>query len=237
MIYLTGDTHGYKGIIDRLQDLKYVVSADQEATLIVLGDFGLLWNKNFREEQVKGVESFMREHLPNLTLAFLDGNHENFHLLNELPIVEKWGNFVGQVGERIFRLLTGRVYWIEHKTFAVYGGAFSIDKAFRTKDLTWWAEEITKEEKIEELLQALAPFAFKVDYLLTHTCDENSMFAIDKPPFTGKLEDPVAKQIRTIKESIEIREFHAFGHMHVDRVLVRSHKVLAMFSEFYELKE
>ena len=73
MIYITGDTHQFVNF-DKLKNYfskKYISKKDY---LIILGDAGIIWDKNYKDVLLK--YSFL-----GLTIFFIDGNHENFDLL------------------------------------------------------------------------------------------------------------------------------------------------------------
>ena len=79
MIYITGDTHGD---ID-FKKLKVYFAhrySSPKDVLIILGDAGIIWNKS--EEYTSDYS------LLGPTVLFIDGNHENFDLLNKFPVVE-----------------------------------------------------------------------------------------------------------------------------------------------------
>lgn len=235
MVILTGDTHGFNGIIERLYSFKHKIKNEGPSILIVLGDFGLMWNEALYDRHVKVISDLIKEIAPNLTLAFLSGNHENFNLIRKLEEVEKWGNKVGYVADNIFHLKTGRVYTIDGETYAIYGGAFSIDRAQRVENVSWWKEEITSAQENQLFREEMFAKNWSIDYLLTHTCATNDIELFDMYPFTGKREDPVARDIQVIKEGIEIRKFHAFGHFHINRNLIEEHKIATMFEVFYAI--
>lgn len=234
MVVLTGDTHGTQGIRERLSLLKFALPRmkKEHLTIIVLGDFGLMLEREEYERDIKLVEERLSR-IENVTLAFLSGNHENFDIVNNLEEVEKWGNKVGYVSENIYHLKTGRVYEIEGETYAIYGGALSIDKYRRIEGVSWWKEEIPSKEENQLFIEEMLARNWEVDYLLTHTAATNEIRLIDMYPFTGKLEDFVARDIQVIKEGIEIRKFHAFGHFHINKNLIEEHKIICLYDHFY----
>lgn len=122
-IYLTGDTHGHIDIAKlnnkNFPDQKKLTKKDY---VVVLGDFGLVWNKSKRQE------SLLNEYNSKAyTLLFIDGNHENFDLLNEYPVEEWNGGKVHRIKENIIHLMRGQVFNMDGKTFFTMGGAYSID--------------------------------------------------------------------------------------------------------------
>ncbi|MFR1808666.1 MAG: calcineurin-like phosphoesterase, partial [Pygmaiobacter massiliensis] len=71
MIYVTADLHGD---VDRLRSLP--VKLGRKDTLIVLGDFGFLWDGSKAEKKMLKWLGKRR-----YQLLFLDGAHENYDLL------------------------------------------------------------------------------------------------------------------------------------------------------------
>ena len=77
MIYVTGDTHGD---ITRFKssEMKKLSRGD---TLIIAGDFGFIWNDS---KQEKAALKRLAE--KNFRIAFVDGCHENYDLLEKYPV-------------------------------------------------------------------------------------------------------------------------------------------------------
>ena len=78
MIYITGDTHGLHDF-DKLVsyfDKRYVTKRD---FLIILGDAGIVWDDDYKN-------ILDRYEWLGPTVFFIDGNHENFHLLDSFPV-------------------------------------------------------------------------------------------------------------------------------------------------------
>ena len=90
MIYLTADLHGD---LDRLQQVRKPLR--RHDSLIVLGDFGFIWNGSKAEQKL-----LRRLGKGKGTLLFLDGAHENFDLLAEYPVVEFAGGQARKLGDR-----------------------------------------------------------------------------------------------------------------------------------------
>ena len=88
MIYFTGDTHGEQGrFISGAIPGEYAFGEND--VLIVTGDFSYLF-LDTAEERI-----FLK-HLEEkpYTIAFVDGNHENFPAIYSYPEVEMWGGRV-----------------------------------------------------------------------------------------------------------------------------------------------
>jgi len=201
MIYVYGDTHGG-------HDSHTIFNAPftDKDVLVILGDFGYLWD-NSDNERTKLKRLIKR--LP-CTLAFLDGNHENHHLLAKLPREEKWGNSVGNyLG--CYHLLRGNIYNIQNNKVLVIGGAASSDKLHRIVGKSWWPEELLS---VGEINHTLDNKDLEVDFVLTHTAPENIIQRMNYRP-----NDPVSQFLTHIQEIATFKEWH-FGHMHEDRQIL-----------------
>ncbi len=158
MIYVTGDTHGDIG---RFRD-KQMKKLKKGDTLIVCGDFGFLWDDSRREHN--DLKRLMSK---NYTIAFADGCHENFDLLEGYPVTEWNGGKVHMIAENIIHLMRGQVFEIEGKRIFTFGGGHSQDYDFRS-DEKWWKREQPSDEEIAEGIHNLREYDYKIDYVITH---------------------------------------------------------------------
>ena len=158
-------------------------------------------------------------------------------MLNDLPLVEMFGSKVGKVNDSVYHLKRGEVYNIDGKKFFVMGGAESTDKASRVEHISWWKEEIPSAEEVNLMSNELDGVNWTVDYLLTHTAATNEITLIDFFPFTGKLADYVARDIQSMKSALKINKFHAFGHFHIDKDLIKTNKIISLYQEFYKINK
>jgi len=211
MVLLTGDVHGHIDISKFSHDRFPIGHSymDKNDYVIILGDFGLLWD-NSKEQKywLKWLSS------KPWTTLFLDGNHENFNMINELPIISKFGGMVGKVNDSIFHLRRGEIYLINNKKFFVFGGANSIDKENRIVGISWWPEEIPDFVEMKHGLDNLEKHGFCVDYILTHTCPQ-SIF--NKMSFK-KIKDDIDSTRKFLEEVDKKTTFDKwfFGHFHDD---------------------
>ena len=122
MIYITGDCHGRFG---RFMSGGFSCCPDltENDTVIVCGDLGLLWAKGESFEQ--DCEFFAKQ---SFTLLWVQGNHENYNMIDEYP-VEKWhgGKVRHIVRDKVILLERGQVFDIEGKRYFTFGGAQSHD--------------------------------------------------------------------------------------------------------------
>ena len=140
--------------------MKKIKSSD---TLIVCGDFGFLWDGSRKEQSVlKKLAS------KNFTIAFVDGCHENFELLESLPVTEWNGGKVHMVAPNIVHLMRGQIYTIEGKQIFAFGGGHSQDYEFRREGDMWWEREQPSHDEIREAIRNLAEYGNAVDFIITH---------------------------------------------------------------------
>jgi UDP-2,3-diacylglucosamine pyrophosphatase LpxH len=224
MVFVTGDKHGdLTEIIDFVQRFEL----NKDDSIIVLGDMGMCWRKD--KKDLKYNVDLWTVRGNGVKLYFIDGNHENFRILNSLPIE----NNMHKVADNIYHLLRGQVYEFEGKKILTMGGADSVDWFLRTKNLDWWEEETISQEDIDRVP------AGHYDYVLTHCCprnvfEENKVYLItlgriDQDKVNHNSED----KLQQLFEKITFNH-HYFGHYHIDKDLDGNHTCL--YNEFRELK-
>lgn len=183
MHYITGDTH-IPIDIKKLNTKNFPQQKNMTKNdyLTIVGDFGLLWDKEFNKEELYWKEWLENK---NFTTLFIDGNHENHRRLlsgftakeiirdkletDEYKIEEKFGGYVGKISSSIYHLRRGEVYIIENKKIFVMGGALSIDKSRRLMDVSWWKEEEPNYKEFCYGIDNLKKNDNSVDYILGHT--------------------------------------------------------------------
>lgn len=210
MIYITGDTHG------SIDLLKLNIFADNHPDLtkndflLIAGDFGAVWNADTLERDLKPYTD-----LP-FTVLFVDGNHENFDILDSLPVEEWHGGKVHKIKPDIIHLMRGQIYEIEGKTFFTFGGATSIDKAHRTEHISWWSREMPDYAELDEAIENLKKRNNSVDYIVTHSCGERALMY---PPLRGRTFQmncyPENQMLSYFEDVVNYRHWY-FGHYHLD---------------------
>ena len=220
MIFITGDTHGdidYKKLlILQEKNLSY------DDYLIICGDAGICWSPF-------DFTRFLRLYNDiGCTIIFVDGNHENFDMLNMCDLVEYKGALMHQIDEHIFHVLRGEIMTLEGKTFFCLGGAISIDKAYRTPRLSWWPEEEITYHDIDNAIANLAKVDNKVDYVITHCCDTKTVLKA-----FGFRRDVCTDQLMFIDKVVDYKHWF-FGHYHFDRKI--NEKKTCLYQEIVELK-
>ena len=223
MVYVTGDTH----IPIDIRKLSYKNwpegrTLSKSDYLIVMGDFGLLW-----KNEPDRLEKYWTEWLnkKKWTTLWINGNHENYHRLSNLPQVEMFGSTVGIVSDSIYHLKNGYIYTIEGNTFFCMGGADSIDRAGRTEGVSWWPEEQPSSAELNLGLDNLEKYNNKVDYILTHTLPTNIVQKLVQCldlSFLASRPDPLWKYLEHIYEIVTFEQ-HLAGHWHSNQVIDKCH--------------
>ena len=131
---------------------------------MICGDVGVCGFYASEEAETRKVF----RNLPVTTL-FIDGNHENFEQLNSYGIDIWNGGKVHFIESGIIHLMRGQVFEIDATRFFTFGGAYSIDKMYRTEGVSWFSEEIPNCKEYEEGWHNLEKVDFQVDYILTHS--------------------------------------------------------------------
>lgn len=231
MIYLTGDTHGAMSI-NKLGKLNKIATKDD--FVIILGDFGLIFN----DPQTKEEKYWLKWlHDKKFTTLFVDGNHENFDLLRTYPLIEKFNGTVRKINDKLFQLERGQIYTIENKTFLTMGGANSIDKDYRLQyehkhgKKIWWQQELWSFDEENFCFDNLNKYNNVVDYVLTHTLPES----IIKESYDNYYYfDPLSRFLDGVKKYY-LKDFTKWfcGHFHEDRIL--NDKFQICYDEIYDL--
>ena len=204
-ITLAGDWHGKVGAA------KFALREAAKAgssVVVHTGDFGI-WPDGNGRVFLDHVESLLGKH--QLTLIFVDGNHEDFDQLDNYPISQQ--HELRCVRPRLYHAPRGARWNWSGLTWLALGGATSLDRPGRIPGQTWWpGEEVTWAEAQTALDGGPA------DVMVTHDCP----FGVDipnLPPASVWLDSELrrANQHRQVMAEVVrgVRPTHLFhGHFH-----------------------
>ncbi len=251
-IYVTGDCHSD---FTRFHPEYFPEQNEmnRDDVVIILGDFGGIWARKDDEYYIYQSQVLDELESRNFTTVFIDGNHENFDLLNQYPIKMWNGGKVHEIRPHIFHLMRGEIFEIQGKTFYAFGGATSHDicdgiieydkqgewkkqvKAlrnagkcmFRINHFSWWKEEMPTKEEMEYGYQNLMRHDRKVNYILTHSpsTSESILLGYDEI-------NDLTDYLDRIMNECEF-DLHLFGHMHENRMV--NHKSILMYEMIEKL--
>lgn len=199
-ILITGDTHGDLSLT-RFKEVEKL----KPDYLIVTGDFGYIFNGS--EEEANALNELAK--MP-YTILWVDGNHENFNMLNQYYLTEEWnGGKVQKIRKNIFRLKRGEIFNIEGKKFFTFGGAKSVDRAYRRLNYDYWLEEEPTLKEMNYGIDNLEKNDNKVNYIITHTCALDTLKEII--PYAEN--DELSNYFQFVKDNIKFDKWY-FGHLH-----------------------
>ena len=227
-IYITGDTHA-----DFVRFGSQYFE-NKECYVIICGDFGGIWDGSNQEKYwLDWLEK------KKFTVLFVDGNHENFDMLNSFPATEWNGGRVHMIRKNIIHLMRGQVFTIEGTRFFTFGGGRSHDidagilerndpdfvvkkrkldrerALYRINHESWWKEELPSEDKMAEGLENLQNVGNQVDFVISHSAP-SSVVDIFSRGFCEH--DVLTDYLEKIKEQISFRTWF-FGHYHETQMI------------------
>ena len=136
-------------------------------TVYQLGDFGI-WPGVKGERFIDQVSAFAVER--DVTVRFVDGNHENFDLLYRHEV---GGDGFREIRPNLFHIPRGHVWEHDGCWFAAMGGAVSVDKHYRREGLDWFRDEEVIDLDVDRLEDNMAVVNRKwVDVMLSHDCPD-----------------------------------------------------------------
>lgn len=231
MIILTGDTHGE---MERLLDFSDEIGLSQADTIVILGDAGINYFCDERDEYKK----LLLQKMPS-TLFCVHGNHEARP--DTIPTYEEMTWHGGRVMfeptyPNILFPLDGEIFDFNGKRAIVIGGAYSVDKYYRLHNgLNWFDDEQPDERIKEHVEEQLESVAWKVDSVLSHTVPFHMMphHAFLPGLDQSLVDNSTEKWLQSIEERLTYTAWYA-GHFHVTDTIDRIH---ILFEDYLELGE
>lgn len=240
MIYVTGDTHG------NFQRFKPEYFPEQNTLtrndcVIICGDFGGIWTGGHDDDT--NLDQLAK--LP-FTILFVDGNHENFDLLNALPVEEWAGGKIHRLRPNVLHLMRGQVFEIQGYTFFTMGGASSHDiyngildpeapdfekrywdmrrtnQQFRVNHINWWADELPSAEEYDGARTNLERIGWQVDYVITHCAPSSVASLLGGGSY---LPDNLTDFLEEVNQRLKYH-YWLFGHYHDNRNIGKKHVLL-----------
>ena len=158
-VLLAGDWHGNT----RRAEAVIAVAGQQDIPVVLhLGDFGFWTPGQGTDSYLAAVNRACVEH--NVTLLWVDGNHEDIPTLNSLPLNE---DGVRRIRSNVLHLPRGFRWDWHGDTWMALGGAHSVDTHMRKEGVSVWQEEHLSDEDVE---YASRPGG--VDVMVCHDCPD-----------------------------------------------------------------
>jgi len=231
MFFATGDTHGDWSRF-RSGNFPEGKTLTRDDYVFIMGDFGI-WDDSVREKQ-----AFDWLSQKPYTICFVSGNHENYDMLEQMP-VEVWcGGKVNFIRDNIIHLRRGQVFTINGVKIFTFGGARSHDiqqgilepddpqfykkkmilsklgGMYRINHISWWEQEMPGENELEEGVRNLEKHKWKVDYIFTHCAatDIQNQLTGESAAYQP---DRLTDYLEVIRRRVEYR-WWVFGHYHMN---------------------
>ena len=228
MIYVTGDTHGLRDLSRFYSEefLNKINKADNY--VIITGDSGITWNDDTMKKCIEFYSQFKCKFL------FIDGNNDNFDILDKLPVSKYCNGNVHKISDNIYHLMRGEIFDIEGISFLAFGGADSWDAPIRycatnrVEGISWWRRECPSKEEFQNAINNLKSRNNKVDVILTH--EGTSECA----RFFASCELDVCNMLDYINKTTDYK-YWFFGHHHHDINVEKNKK--CMFKSFENVNE
>lgn len=213
MIYITGDTHGQ---ITRFHEAGFKGESNltKDDYIIVCGDFGFVfYPEDVEKHHIQQRELDELEQKP-YTILFVDGNHENFDLLNRFP-TEFWnGGRIHRLRRNVIHLMRGQIFTIDGKKIFTMGGAYSRDRYLRTLGRSYWNEELPWNGEYREATQNLREAGNEVDYIITHNAPREIILQMGEHPDVH--DEELTGFLEWIMQEVHFKKWF-FGHWHSDK--------------------
>lgn len=216
MVFITGDTHGE---FERFRDkqLKPLKIGD---TLIILGDFGFVWNNDKAEARV--LKKLAK--LP-FKILFIDGRNENFAALNSYPEKVHMGAAAREIcKDKIYYIKRGEILDIEGKTILCFGGGDGFVPDFK------FEQSVPNQTDFENCVANLKKHQNKVDYILTHLPSGKINRFINLESYHTSL---LMEFFDAVTDKVEYTRWY-FGSVHQDKYI--SSKAQAVYQSVVQLK-
>ncbi len=223
-IFVTGDIHGSYDIHKLASSRFDARNLSKDDYLIICGDFGLVWDGS-------NSEQYWRRWLDEkpFTTLFVDGNHEGFTALNELPTMSWHGGKVHQAAESVFHLMRGELFELDGRKVFAMGGAKSsaYDIAHRQAGISWFPEEIPSSEERDHAIEVLEEANWNIDLVITHCAPTSAKLSLELA--TDRLDihpmDEYTDWLDSIMQKLTYKHWFC-GHYHVDAALDANIQVL-----------
>ncbi len=231
MIYVTGDTHTdwQRRLSNRAFPEQKEEGMTKEDYVVILGDFGIWDGSQGEQKRLDWLEE------RPFTTLFVDGNHENYDILDAYPVSEWHGGKVQIIRPSVIHLMRGQVYDIDGFKIFSFGGAASHDirdgilekgdpkikeyrreyKMFRVNHVSWWEREMPNEEEMQEGLENLEKAGNEVDFIFSH-CGPISVVSLYSHGLYKA--DKLTQYFEEVRASIQYKRWF-FGHYHDDKAV------------------
>jgi len=173
-ILVAGDWHGNREwALNVIRRVPQLLAGERRRVILHLGDFGI-WPDADGGRYLNAISAALSQ--VNAELCFVDGNHEDFSLL------ERYANGASPDGRipvvpGIYHLPRGHRWNWHGRRWLACGGGVSLDRALRRQGHDWWPqEEITDQHERAVIGAGVA------DVMVCHDCPASVSHTFPSPP-------------------------------------------------------
>lgn len=160
-VCIIGDTHADATFVANIHK---AIKPDNVDVIVQLGDFGF----TFPRDMMDSIYAWLDKE-PGRLYYWLDGNHDEHNYIQDEIVGDQWkGSPLQHFHERMFYCPRGSVAMIGNKKCMFVGGAYSIDKHYRTPDVSWWHQEMITHDDVDFALKNLHDVGGAIDVMFTH---------------------------------------------------------------------
>lgn len=204
MVYVTGDFHGdYERFNEK--NIKKLKKGDY---LIILGDFGFVWDGSKKEADLLKKIGKKKFHT-----LFLDGAYENHLLLSKYEDVEFMGGSAKNICGNLYMLCRGEIYDICNKKFFAIGGTENTDSEADVSN-TYDFSRADAEKAMANIINENGV----VDYIITHDAPSSVLEFLSLTEASSSL---ITKLLQKVSETVKYSKWF-FGKYHIDKYVSRN---------------
>lgn len=153
-VLVLGDMHG--NLFSWGRTVIPAIRRHRPDVIVQVGDFGFGWDENYLE-----ALDCILDDASAPDVVWLDGNHEGFDALEEIGAFG--AESATRTSERTWYLPRGYTWEWQGRHCMSMGGAYSVDKPYRTPHVDWWPQEEITDADVQR-----AQDAGHVDVLFAH---------------------------------------------------------------------
>lgn len=209
-ILLLGDTHASTTAITHA----FMTAAEYELDAVFqVGDFGYWPNLGGGPEFLVECKKAIKKY--KLPLYWLPGNHEDWKTYLSLGShVPKSDDGFWVFGKEHYAAPPAHSWEWDELRFGSVGGAYSIDRQWRTLDRSWFEEELPQYEYVDQLPDSL-------DVLITHEAPINlatefgwhPKMSVPEPELSNQSQAVISLAIQKTNPAVAIH-----GHWHTSTI-------------------
>ena len=233
LVAVLGDVHGNtRWVTTRIPIIARALKNEDRKTILQCGDFlplffvggdyATAWRFDRVWEYLYTVEDALAEH--DVTLMFIDGNHEDWEVLNAFrkswyerklltSVLPDGAVRSVKVTEHIWWLPRGYRWQWHDRTWLAFGGAGSPNAGLLTKGWNWWEDELITDDQVQA-----AVAQGRADVLVSHDLPSGVYMKYEEPLRHWKQEDldtaeRQREKLQVLADGVQPAEiFH--GHHH-----------------------